>query len=255
MALHAGARALDPGGTSLVYGAKDEGIGSVQRILEELFEGVEVVGVGGHCRLVMARARHNLPGLRGSLGEWREEFSFGYEGLREPWVSYPGVFAHGRLDPGTLVLLKGLPDLAPGASVLDYGCGSGIVGGVVRTLYPQVRLTLLDIDAVALEAARENVPDAEYLLGDGFPEPEKGRYDVILSNPPFHKGKEEEPEMIIELVRAAPSVLRPGGSLVLVAQRRLPLEVAFREAFKTVSIRSEGGGFRVWEGRDPLVLG
>ncbi len=251
MVLHAGAGALKPGGTSLVYGAKDEGIGSVHRVLDELHENIEVVGVGGHCRLLRAGVKPNLSGLRGSLEEWREEILLGHKGLQEPWVSYPGVFAHGRLDPGTRLLLNALPDLAPQASVLDYGCGSGVVGAAVRSSYPQVRLTLLDIDAVALEAAAENVPGAELLLQDGLPDPGTERYDAILSNPPFHQGKQEEPAMILRMVRAAPDLLLPRGCLVVVAQRRLRLEEAFTGAFRTVTIRSEGDGFRVWEGRNP----
>ena len=251
MVLHAGARALKPGGTALVYGAKDEGIGSVHRVLDELHENIEVVGVGGHCRLLRAGVKPNLPGLRGSLEDWREEVLLGHNALKEPWVSYPGVFAHGRLDPGTRLLLHALPDLGVRASVLDYGCGSGVVGAAVRSSHPQVRLTLLDIDAVALEAAAENVPGAEYLLRDGLPDGGPERYDAIFSNPPFHEGKREEPAMILQLVRGAPGLLLPNGRLVLVAQKRLPLEEAFTGAFRTVTIPSEGGGFRVWEGRNP----
>jgi 16S rRNA (guanine1207-N2)-methyltransferase len=255
MVLHAGARALKPGGTSMVYGAKDEGIGSVHRVLDELHENIEVVGVGGHCRVLRAGVKSNLSGLRGSLDEWREEVSLGHNGLKEPWVSYPGVFAHGRLDPGTRLLLNALPDLGPRASVLDYGCGSGVVGAAVRAAHPQVRLTLLDIDAVALEAAAENVPGAEYLLRDGLPDRGPERYDAILSNPPFHEGKREEPTMILELVRGAPGLLLPSGCLVVVAQKRLPLEEVFTGSFGTVTIPSEGGGFRVWEGRTPRSPG
>jgi 16S rRNA (guanine1207-N2)-methyltransferase len=251
MALHAAAGALKPNGTVLVYGAKDEGIASVPKVLGELYEGAKAVGVGGHCRVLEAALKEDLPGHRGALSEWREEVGLGHEWLEQPWVSYPGVFAHGHLDPGTRLLLDALPTLPPGARILDYGCGSGIVGAVSLRLYPEVRLELLDVDAVALEAARENVPGARLLLQDGLPPLGGEGYHAILSNPPLHRGKAEEPEMITGLIRGAASVLKRKGFLVLVAQRRISLEEVFGGAFKKVTVLSEGGGFRVWEGREP----
>jgi 16S rRNA (guanine1207-N2)-methyltransferase len=248
MTLHGAAGALAPGGTILVYGAKDEGIGSVSRHLDPLFEGVETLAVGGHCRVLRGRLRGSLQADRGSLKDWRETGRLGYPSLTQTWVSYPGVFAHGHLDPGTRLLLDALPDLPGDRRILDYGCGSGVVGGVIKTRYPQVRLELLDVDAVALEAARENVPGCRLLLGDGLPAVPGEPFDAIVSNPPFHRGKAEEPEMILRLIRGTPPHLNEKGGLVLVAQRRIPLEGAFREAFRRVGIRAEDGAFRVWEG-------
>jgi 16S rRNA (guanine1207-N2)-methyltransferase len=126
-----------------------------------------------------------------------------------------------------------------------------VVGAVVRHRYPQVRLELLDIDAVALEAARENLPGARILLGDGLPAAEDEAYDVMVTNPPFHRGKAEEAEMITHLVREAPGILSSEGGLVLVAQRRIEVEGAFRGSFRRVEMRADGGGFRVWEGWKP----
>jgi 16S rRNA (guanine1207-N2)-methyltransferase len=251
MTLHGAAGALAPGGIVLVYGAKDEGIGSVPRHMKPLFEGVETVAVGGHCRVVRARRRASLQVHRGRLEDWRETIRLDHEALPETWVSYPGVFAHGRLDHGTRLLLDALPALRKNARVLDYGCGSGVVGAVVRSRQPEVRLELLDIDAVALEAARENVPGCGLLLGDGLPPLSIGPFDAILSNPPFHRGKAEEPEMILRLLRESPSNLHGEGGLVLVAQRRIPLEEAMQMAFRRVGVRAEAGGFRVWEGWYP----
>lgn len=251
MTLHGAAGTLAPGGTIFVYGAKDEGIGSVSRHLDLLFEGAETVAIGGHCRVLRARIRSRLETHRGRLEDWKEFGRLGYGSLTQAWVSYPGVFAHGRLDPGTRLLLDALPSFHRDERILDYGCGSGVVAAVVRSRHPQVRLDLMDIDAVALEAARENVPGCRLLLGDGLPPAPGEPFDAILSNPPFHRGKAEEPEMILRLIRDAPSLLAAGGGLVFVAQRRIPLEDALRGAFRKVGVRAEGAGFQVWEGWHP----
>jgi 16S rRNA (guanine1207-N2)-methyltransferase len=251
MALHGAAGCLDAGGRILVYGAKDEGIGSVSRRLDDLYQGVHTVGVGGHCRILGAQLRQSGGELRSSLGDWRVAGRLDYGGVRRVWVSYPGVFAHGRLDPGTRLLLDALPELPGHPRVLDYGCGSGAVGAVIQARYPEVRLELLDIDAVALEAARENVPGARILLSDGLPRDGETRFDAIVSNPPFHRGKAEEPGMIHDLVMEAPRILGPAGRMVLVTQRRLPLEETLAGAFGEFAVRAEAGAFRVWEGRAP----
>jgi 16S rRNA (guanine1207-N2)-methyltransferase len=255
MTLAGAAGALSPGGLLLVYGAKDEGAGSADGPMGELFAEVGTVGVGGHCRLLMGRRREKLPPFRDTLPAWREIHSLDVPGLPDSWVSYPGVCARGRLDPGTRLLLGALqdrePDMEDGMEILDYGCGSGVVGAFALARFPGVRIHLLDVDAVALEAARENVPQGSFLLRDGLPTGEGVTYDAILTNPPFHRGKAEDAEMIRALIGESPALLSPRGRLILVAQKRLYLEDAFRGAFREVSHLAQGDGFRVWEGRIP----
>ena len=90
----------------------------------------------------------------------------------------------------------------------------------------------LDVDAVALAAARENVPGARLIPSDGFDALEHERYDLIVSNPPFHEGKVETGRVVERLVRGAPDHLETDGSLVLVTQRRLPLAALLASTFK-----------------------
>ena len=252
MTLAATAGALVPGGILLVYGAKDEGVGSAPGLMDELFHGVVTVGVGGRCRILMGERRESLPELPASLDGWREVHPVEYPGLPTQWISYPGIFAHGHLDAGTRLLLDSLPTLERGAKVLDYGCGSGIVGAVALHRMPEVSVHFLDVDSVALKAARENVPQGTFLLEDGFGGVEGGGFDAILTNPPFHRGKAEDPGMIRDLIRKAPGILSRTGRLIIVAQKRLHLEAALRRAFGELSLRAEDSGFQVWEGLEPI---
>jgi 16S rRNA (guanine1207-N2)-methyltransferase len=251
MSLHAAASVLLPGGSILVYGAKDEGIQGALGSLEDLFADPETVAIGGHCRVLKGVRRQEESKVRTALGQWRIRVSLDHPDLPSSWVSYPGVFAHGRLDEGTRLLMGALPSLPRGARVLDYGCGSGVVGYVARSRGEEVTVELLDVDAVALEAARENVPGCVSHLHEGLPPKGFGPYDAIFSNPPFHKGKAEDPEMIISLVRGAPALLGRRGILVFVAQRRLSLEGALQDAFRDVTVLAQDSTFRVWKGQRP----
>jgi len=251
MSLHAAASVLEPGGSILVYGAKDEGIQAALGTMSDLFPGSDTVAIGGRCRVLKGVPGAEVPGLRGALGGWKSRLSLDYPGLPSNWVSYPGVFAHARLDDGTRLLLDALPPLSPGARVLDYGCGTGVVGYVAWGRGEDVVVEMLDVDAVALEAAKENVPGGRVHLHDGLPPADAGLFDAIFSNPPFHRGKAEEPEMIVSLVRGAPTLLRPKGVLVFVAQRRLSLRGSLQRHFRDVTVLAEDSTFRVWKGQRP----
>ena len=72
--------------------------------------------------------------------------------------------------------------LPPGASVLDYGCGSGVLAIAAKRLGAGI-VTAVDIDPSALEAARSNAAangaDIAVVTTDAVP---PGPYDVILAN-------------------------------------------------------------------------
>ena len=247
MTLHAALSVLGADGRFLVEGAKDEGILSAVRHMEPLLGEVATAATGGRCRLLAARRPARTPELRTPLSAWRETFSPGLAGLADAWVSYPGVFAHGRLDEGTRLLAAALPAVQKGARVLDFGCGSGVLGAAVLARSPGAAVDFLDVDAVALEAVRENVPGARTVLADGLDLLEGARYDFLVSNPPFHQGKAESLDVLSDLVEGAPACLAAGGELLLVAQRRLPLQVMLKARFREVEVLADDGRvYRVW---------
>jgi ribosomal protein L3 glutamine methyltransferase len=75
--------------------------------------------------------------------------------------------------------------------VLDLCCGGGCIGLAVAYYYPEVEVDLLDIDAGALELARENVTAlglggrTHVIQSDLFASLPGQKYDLILSNPPY----------------------------------------------------------------------
>src|SRR5690606_13659908 len=86
-------------------------------------------------------------------------------------LSLPGVFSHGRLDRGSALLLEQLDGL-PQGHLLDFGCGAGVLGATLRRRYPQSRVSLLDVDAFAIESSHltlaANGLEAEVIAGDGI---------------------------------------------------------------------------------------
>ena len=252
MAAHACLSVLEPGGRLVVYGGNDEGIRSAAAMIERLCGGAETLATRGHGRVLSARPPSDLSQLRASLAAWRSTASLEIGGSRRDWVSYPGIFAADRIDEGTALLIGALPPLRAGARVLDYGCGSGVIGASAAAHAPAIVLDLLDSDSVALEAARENVPGARLVLGATLADAGATRYDALLSNPPLHKGLAEDHAQLEQLIADAPAHLKPAGVLQIVVQRRVPLDRLLAARFATVTIAAETSRYRVWRAHGSL---
>ncbi|MCA9542312.1 MAG: methyltransferase [Myxococcales bacterium] len=248
MALHAAAAELPPDAPVFVYGANDEGIRSLGSRLAPLFAEAETCAARRHCR-VWRGVRTSVP-ARAPLLAWRRVAKLDLPGGAVDWVSYPGLFADGRLDPGTAALLRALPEVPPTARVLDFACGAGAIAAALVQRAPGLRPALLDADAVALQAAAENVPTASGLhLADGLIGAPAGPFDLIVSNPPIHRGKATDLGVVGELVAGASERLAPGGALWLVVQRQVPLARLLGDCFAAVEVALDEGPFRVWSAR------
>lgn len=65
--------------------------------------------------------------------------------------------------------------------VLDYGCGSGILG-IAAALFGASEVDAVDIDSAAVESAALNAAANGVTLRCGLPESASGRYQTVLAN-------------------------------------------------------------------------
>jgi 16S rRNA (guanine1207-N2)-methyltransferase len=162
----------------------------------------------------------------------------------------PGIFSWDRLDPGTALLLANLPPLKGRGA--DLGCGLGILARAVLASEAVTAMTLVEIDRRAVEMARRNVADprATILWADiRTPGLVPGNLDFVVMNPPFHEGGAEDQALGRAFVARAAEVLRPGGTLWLVANAHLPYEAVLQAAFRSVAVTVQPNGYRVYEAR------
>lgn len=76
-----------------------------------------------------------------------------------------------------------------GLKILDVGTGTGVVALMVAQRYPKAQITALDIDEGAVRQAKENVENSSFrnriiVLHEAV-QAHQGKYDAIVSNPPF----------------------------------------------------------------------
>nr|WP_272210004.1 class I SAM-dependent methyltransferase [Marinicella sp. W31]MDC2875856.1 class I SAM-dependent methyltransferase [Marinicella sp. W31] len=144
------------------------------------------------------------------------------------FTTVPGLFSHDRVDEGSRILAERLPANFSGLAA-DFGAGWGYLSAMMAEIAPStVGIDLYEADWRALERAKVNLaaigPSTRFFWQDLAGEPVKTRYDLIFMNPPFHAGKAAEPSLGKAMVKAASDALKPGGRLMLVANRGLPYE-------------------------------
>lgn len=243
MTLAMTAAALPEGSPLHLVGVGGSGIESSASDLEAVAE-LEGIRSGRHSRLLEGRTR---PPPRAALDDFVERWTLELGGGRLEVTSLPGVFSHGRLDDGSRLLLQTVSAL-PGP-LLDVGCGAGILAAWYAT-GRGAPCTLVDADAAAVESARRtltaNGVEGTVAPGDVWPEEGGGPWATIVSNPPFHEGKATDDRVTATLVAGAPDRLLPGGSLVLVCNRFLPVQARLDRAFGSHEVLADDGRYRVY---------
>lgn len=167
--------------------------------------------------------------------------------------SASGVFAHGRVDIGTAVLFRETePPPRRGGTLLDLGCGYGLIGLALATTVPGAAVWGVDVNERAVLVANENAGRLGF--GDRFtavtPDavPQDTVFDEIWSNPPIRIGK----EALHLLLRTWLGRLAPDGRAVLVVGKNLGADSLQRwldqQGYPTSRLAS-AKGFRVLETR------
>lgn len=160
----------------------------------------------------------------------------------------PGVFSRDGLDTGSKLLLSTLTPHTKG-KVLDVGCGAGVLAITLASHSPKVRLTLSDVSAPAVAASRATLAangiEGEVIASNVYSEI-NGRFDMIISNPPFHDGMQTSLDAAHQLIRGAARHLNMGGELRIVANAFLAYPNVLDEVFGSHEVIAQTGRFKVY---------
>lgn len=167
-------------------------------------------------------------------------------------ASGSGVFAQGRLDPGTAVLLRQTSPPQHGGRFLDLGCGYGVVAVALALSVPEAEVWAVDVNERAVLLTAENAATAGVgaRVHAATPDavPAELSYDEIWSNPPIRIGKEALHGLLLTWLPR----LSSGGRAVMVVGRNLGADSLQRwleqQGWPTSRLASSKG-FRVLETR------
>ncbi|TDL76241.1 class I SAM-dependent methyltransferase [Palleronia sediminis] len=203
----------------------------------------------GEVGAVISKAHGKIFAFRPDLALWPvTEPRPGPEG----WLTAATSFSADGVDPASRLLADSLPPLAGRA--VDLGAGWGYLARRVLEAGPDVTgCDLVEADRGSLDCARVNVTDprAAFHWADATRWQPEGRIDHVVTNPPFHRGRQGDPGLGRAFIAAAGAMLAPRGTLWLVANRHLPYEQALGAAFAQVEERGDSPSFKLFRATRP----
>ncbi|MGL4473407.1 MAG: methyltransferase [Shewanella sp.] len=160
------------------------------------------------------------------------------------------VFASSKLDIGARIMLDNMPSGDFG-SVIDLGCGNGVLGVRAAQLYPKAHIHFVDDSEMAVASAADNWQINQF-------ESERGHFhwddclthmaqedvvDLVLCNPPFHQGEAITDHIAWQMFVDARKQLAKGGLLQVVGNRHLNYHVKLKRLFGNCQTAASNGKF------------
>jgi 16S rRNA (guanine1207-N2)-methyltransferase len=159
-----------------------------------------------------------------------------------------GLFSKDEIDRGSKVLIEHSVVPEEG-SILDLGCGYGVVGVAVAKGHPKRSVLMTDVNPRAIRATKMNIAEnaienASARVADVYSGIDE-KFDVILVNPPQAAGK----SVCFEMIEGAVDHLKDGGSIQVVARRNFggeSIRKKMQEVFGSVDVLVKSGGFWIY---------
>ena len=165
------------------------------------------------------------------------------------FVTDYGVFSKSAVDFGTKVLLESI-SLKDPDHILDVGCGYGVVGIVLKHLYPNASITMFDVNERAVMLAKQNVShyeldDIDIYHSNHVPKHLKNVSTAVL-NPPIRAGK----QTVFRLYQEMHAALKPSGECFVVIQKKQganSTKLFLESLFAEVQIVNKHKGYYVFK--------
>lgn len=248
------ATVLRPGGRFYLAGHNETGIKPFVEFAGQVFGNSSVLAYKKGCRVALCVKGPHTQIPSGDYHGWHTMVAQ-IRGKEWRFAAKPGVFSWQELDAGTRALIETM-QVREGERALDLGCGCGIIGAVAAQTAAEVYL--VDSDIVAVEAARRTLAlngispsRAHVLAADGAEGLGDREFDLVVTNPPFHQGRQTDYSVAHRFIRDAARVLKPDGRFYLVANRFIRYEHEMERHFWRVQVVYEDNLFRVLLAQKP----
>lgn len=186
-----------------------------------------------------------------AISRYHKQFQVKAGDIEFTAISVPGVFNHGALDVGTAVLLNNAPTVSKG-KVLDFACGAGIIATYLGLKQPELEFVCSDVSALATYATEQTLAlndlKGQAILSDGLTDI-NGKFDLIISNPPFHTGIATDYTIAEAFLSSAKQHLRKQGKLTIVANSFLKYPPILEAQFGQYSTDFKNTKFAVYSAK------
>jgi 16S rRNA (guanine1207-N2)-methyltransferase len=252
--INRGLEQLTGHGQLILVGNKQDGIKSIVKNAADCYQlntKAEKHGSSYVAHLSKPAASH--------LGELRLDDNE-YSTLREinthaqmSFWSKPGVFGWEKIDRGSQLLVSSLPEVCKYVksvdSMIDLGCGWGYLT-LASAGMSITRRVATDNNAAAVAAAHKNFLmnglEVECVADDCAGQI-RGRFDLIVCNPPFHQGFSVSEHITRKFLKAASRLSRRSTRAVFVVNQFIPLDKLAADYFSQIRVMAHADGFMVYE--------
>ena len=234
----------------LMVGENKSGIKSSPKLFKPYSDNTIKIDSARHCSLYVACL--DKPVKPFDSKRWQHHIKVEVNNQQLTLCSIPGVFNHKQLDKATELLLNQI-NSTPKGNLLDFGCGTGVIGIYLAKITPQAHVTMTDVSAIALycaeESAKLNDVDVNVLASNGLSQI-KGSFDGVYTNPPFHTGIKTDYSVTENFLHQLPQMMKPGAELKLVANSFLQYEPLLEKYIGNVKTLVSDSKFKVCQSRN-----
>lgn len=157
-----------------------------------------------------------------------KEITYYYRGKTINLTSDNGVFSKDSVDFGSSLMLKSITEFDK-KTILDVGCGYGVIGITLALFNPEATVTMVDVNLRALELSRSNALKNgvnNVVIKESFAYQNiDGKFDMIVTNPPIRAGK----AVVHEILEGSFEHLNDDGVLYVVIQKKQGAESAVKK--------------------------
>lgn len=158
----------------------------------------------------------------------KRQVEYRVNGINFVFTTDTAVFSKNSVDKGTDLLINTVIDdiksrgAHKGERLLDLGCGWGIVGVVLKSVFMSFEVSQVDVNSravsLAVENAKNNGVKMEFTTQSDILSavPEDKKFDIVVTNPPVRAGK----QTVFEFYNQAYEHMEEGASIYVVLQRK-----------------------------------
>ncbi len=190
----------------------------------------------------------------------RHSVEYRKNGVNFLFTTDSDVFSKRGIDFGTDLLLTAMIDdikssgEKPPVDFLDLGCGYGVVGIVMKSVFKGMNVTQVDKNERAIGLSRENARENRVPIGNLVASdvllnvPQDKFFDIVATNPPVRAGK----STVFAFYEQSYEHMRSGAVIYVVLQRKQgapSTEKKLTEIFGNCETVSIEAGYRVMKSK------
>ena len=161
-----------------------------------------------------------------------------------------GIFSKNSIDQATILLLKNINVTKNIKTILDVGCGCGVIGISLASDNPGAFVDMVDVNLRAIELTNENIMENNIKNASAFEsncyQKITKKYDMIVTNTPIRAGK----EIVHKIASEAKEHLNDKGFFYAVVQKKQgadSFKKKLEEVYGNVEIVNKDSGYIIFK--------